>query len=66
MLKHVNRYESNWNSSYDMYELVYLSGKVRRVCGYSNLPKTAKRFISSAPSFKFMRDKDGRFFHRFS
>lgn len=66
MLKHIDRYESDWNSSYDLYVLVYKSGKNRRIVNFSNLPKTAKRFIANAENFQFMKDNNGKYFHRFS
>lgn len=66
MLKHIDRYESDWNSSYDMFILVYESGKTRRVVNFRNLPKTAKRFIANAQGFQFMKNKSGQYFHRFS
>lgn len=65
-MKHIDRYTSDWNSSYDEYVLVYESGKTRRIINFRNLPKTAKRFIADAKRFQFMQNKNGQFFHRFS
>lgn len=67
MFKHIDRYESDWNSSYDLFVMTYESGEVRTVMGFKNLPNAAKDFIAAAPNFEFMKNKEtGEYFHRFS